>query len=299
MANSAAVAIDNIPSGVYGLDTVLGGGLPEFSFSVIAGGPGSGKTTMAQQIVFAAGTADRPALFFTVLGEPALKMLRYQSQFDFFDSSKIGTAVRLVNLTDEVAKLDFNAVLQRIIAEVERVKPRVVVVDSFRSLANPMTGVTESSQLEVAQFIQRLAHYLATWEVTTFLLGEYTDAEFSGPLFTVADNVIRLSQVTDRNSVVRKLQVMKSRGRAAMPGLHTFRIATCGVYIFPRILDRHLGRKRKKVTRQGSGVPGLDVLMGGGIPRGDAVMVSGPAGSGKTTFARQFLLEGLRAGEGV
>ena len=84
--------IRNVLTGVAGLDTVLGGGLPEFSFNLIAGGPGSGKTTLAQQIVFRNATAKRPALYFTVLGEPTLKMLRYQQQFAFFDAAKVGTA---------------------------------------------------------------------------------------------------------------------------------------------------------------------------------------------------------------
>jgi circadian clock protein KaiC len=62
-----------VPTGVPGLDEILGGGLPEFSFNIIAGAPGSGKTTLAHQIVFANATPERPALYFTILGEPALK----------------------------------------------------------------------------------------------------------------------------------------------------------------------------------------------------------------------------------
>src|SRR5580698_5549904 len=79
------VAIRQLPTGVRGLDEILGGGIPEFSFNIIAGTPGCGKTTLAHQIAFANATAKRPALYFTVLGEPALKMLRYQQQFSFFD----------------------------------------------------------------------------------------------------------------------------------------------------------------------------------------------------------------------
>ena len=88
------VEIKKLRSGVPGLDEVLGGGIPEYSFNLIAGGPGSGKTTLAQQIMFATASADRPALFITILGEPPLKMLRYQQQFSFFwqhgASSKLG-----------------------------------------------------------------------------------------------------------------------------------------------------------------------------------------------------------------
>jgi replicative DNA helicase len=73
--------IGSVLTGVPGLDTVLRGGLPELSFNLIAGGPGAGKTTLAQQVVFSNATVERPALYFTVLGEPTLKMLRYQRQF--------------------------------------------------------------------------------------------------------------------------------------------------------------------------------------------------------------------------
>src|ERR1039457_2045036 len=77
----AKVTIHKIPTGVRGLDDILGGSIPEFSFNIIAASPGCGKTTLAHQIVFANATLRRPALYFTVLGEPALKMLRYQQQY--------------------------------------------------------------------------------------------------------------------------------------------------------------------------------------------------------------------------
>ena len=100
---SDRVAIGLLATGVPGLDEVLGGGLPEFSFNLIVGPPGSGKTTLAHQIMFALATKERPALFFTVLGEPPLKMFRYQQQFAFFDFSRIDESIRFVNLSDDVA----------------------------------------------------------------------------------------------------------------------------------------------------------------------------------------------------
>ncbi len=294
-----ASRIESMPTGVPGFDAVVGGGLPTSSFNLIAGSPGSGKTTLVQQIVFANATVERPALYFTVLGEPTLKMLRYQREFTFFDPEKVGSAVQYINLSEEALEQDLQVVLDRIVSEVERARPVIVVVDSFRTFLGRAETSPRVGAMTVDHFVQRLALHLTTWEATSFLLGEYMEREQRGPVFTVADGVFWLSQVTDRNSVVRKFQAIKVRGRAPMPGLHTFRITDAGLQIFPRIPEQQSQRRPQSMRRLATGVPGLDDLMGGGIPAGDAVMLAGPAGSGKTTFATQFAAEGLRQGEAV
>ncbi|HEX9128836.1 MAG TPA: ATPase domain-containing protein [Gemmatimonadaceae bacterium] len=288
--------IRSLPSGVPGLDTVLGGGLPEFSFNLIAGGPGSGKTTLAHQIMFANAKVERPALYFTVLGEPTLKMLRYQRQFTYFDPELAGSAIQFINLSAEVMERNLTEVLQRIVSEIEQAKPGIVVVDSFRTIAGQQRP-DKASAFDLDQFVQRLALHLTTWEVTSFLLGEYAAEEQRNPVFTVADGILWLSQATDRNSVVRKLQVVKARGRAPMPGLHTFRINDDGLQIFPRIPEQTRNRAPSKRERLSTGVPGMDEMIGGGVIAGDAVMLTGPAGSGKSTVATQFMIAGLSAGE--
>jgi circadian clock protein KaiC len=289
--------IRSLPSGVPGFDTVLGGGLPEYSFNLIAGGPGSGKTTLAHQIMFANATAERPALYFTVLGEPTLKMLRYQRQFSFFDPDLAGSAIQFINLSTEVMDRDLGEVLQRIVGEIERARPGIVVVDSFRTIGGQHGSSERGATFALDQFVQRLALHLTTWEVTSFLLGEYAEEEQRNPVFTVADGIIWLSQATDRNSVVRKLQVVKTRGRAPMPGLHTFRITDDGLQIFPRIPEQTSKRAAQKRERLSTGVSGLDDMIGGGVISGDAVMLTGPAGSGKSTVATQFMVAGLANGE--
>jgi circadian clock protein KaiC len=289
--------IRSLPSGVPGLDEVLGGGLPEYSFNLIAGGPGSGKTTLAHQIMFENATVERPALYFTVLGEPTLKMLRYQQQFSYFDPELAGSAIEFINLSAEVLEGNLEEVLQRIISEIERAKPGIVVVDSFRTIAGQHDSSGNGQPFNLDQFVQRLALQLTTWEVTSFLLGEYAAEEQRNPVFTVADGILWLTQATDRNSVVRKLQVVKTRGRAPMPGLHTFRITDDGLQVFPRIPPQTLKRTPGKRERQPTGVPGMDEMIGGGIIAGDAVLLTGPAGSGKSTVATQFMVAGLSQGE--
>src|SRR5471030_2330884 len=116
---STKVTINRLATGVPGLDEVLGGGLPEFSFNLIAGQPGCGKTTLAHQMMFAMATVERPALYFTVLGEPPLKMLRYAQQFDFFDESAVGHSIHFINLSEDAVTGDLDRVLARISDEVQ------------------------------------------------------------------------------------------------------------------------------------------------------------------------------------
>jgi circadian clock protein KaiC len=227
------VLIRQLPTGVPGLDEILGGGLPEYSFNIIAGAPGCGKTTLAHQIIFANASPGRPALYFTVLGEPAIKMLRYQQQFTFFDQSKMDGSIRFVNLSQLVLDHDLGAVLAEIIKEVEAFKACIVVVDSFRTVVRK--ALTNASELELQGFVQRLALHLTSWQATTFLIGEYVEGELrDNPVFTVADGLFWLCQNIERNSIVRKMQVMKLRGQESVPGLHTFRITEDGLQAFPR-----------------------------------------------------------------
>ncbi len=297
MSAEDRVAIRKLPTGVPGLDEILGGGLPEYSFNIIAGAPGCGKTTLAHQVMFAAATPERPALYFTVLGEPAIKMLRYQQQFRFFDQAKLNTAVRFINLSEVVLEKDLNAVLEEIVKEVEAVSPGVVVVDSFRTVVRKAGGGT--GDVELQAFIQRLALHLTSWQATTFLIGEYTDGEIrDNPVFTVADGLLWLYQHVERNSIVRKLQVVKLRGQESVPGLHTFRITDAGLQCFPRTFGLSQGSNHIRGRRRlSSGIREFDALMGGGIPEGDSLLLAGPSGSGKSVLASQFVAEGLRHGE--
>jgi len=298
------VPIRRLPTGVPGLDAVLGGGVPEFSFNLIAGTPGAGKTTLVQQMMFALATPERPALFFTVLGEPPLKMLRYQQQFEFFDLAMVNSSVRFVNLAKEALDGGLDEVLKRIVQEVEVSSPAVVVVDSFRSVIQATRQA--QGQPDLQKFIQDLAMQMTGWQATTFLVGEFQLADTeSHPVFTVADGLIWLYQSLDRNSMVRKMNVMKMRGQASIPGLHTFRISERGIHVFPRLIfgaseepsPGRAGNATHRPSRLSVGVTRLDEMLGGGIPSGYSVLIAGPSGSGKSVLALEFIREGVRRGE--
>ena len=294
------VTINRLSTGVPGLDDVLGGGLPELSFNLIAGQPGSGKTTLAHQMMFALATPERPALYLTVLGEPPLKMLRYQQQFGFFDAAAINQSVRFLNLADETLSGDLDKVLTRIVAEVEAHNPAFVFVDSFRSvmLANAAAGNAHNS---LQHFVQQLGMLMTSWQATTFLIGEYFVETDANPVFTVADGLIWLRQSVERNSMVRKMEVMKMRGQASLPGLHTFRMSSAGIEVFPPAAAGVPTASSRRSDPPGDrllmGVPQLDEMLGGGLPRGYSLLVAGPSGSGKSILAASFLAEGARCGE--
>lgn len=297
--SSTKVAIRQLPTGVRGLDDILGGGLPEFSFNIIAGAPGCGKTTLAHQFVFANATEKRPALYFTVLGEPAIKMLRYQQQYTFFDEAKLTRAIRFINLSEVVVEKDLEGVLEKIAYEVASTNPAVVVVDSFRTVLRKKAGAAPA-EMELQSFVERLAMLLTASQATTFLIGEYTEGEMrDNPVFTVADGIFWLSQVAERNSVVRKLQIVKLRGQASVPGLHTVRIGNFGLQAFSRTLGLTGLRRPNSRRRLSCGVAELDTLLGGGITEGDSVLVAGPSGTGKSVLATQFIAAGLRRREGA
>lgn len=300
---SKKVSIRRLATGVPGLDNLLGGGLPEFSFNLIVGPPGSGKTTLAHQIMFSLAKPDNRALFFTVLGEPPLKMLRYQQQFAFFDIYKVNESIRFVNLSADLLEGDFDRVLSRIAEEVKDYTPSLVFVDSFRSVVQSVKPDQQGGG-ELQAFVQQLGMLMTSWQATTFLIGEYVMPEAeSSPIFTVADGILWLTQNLHRNSMVRKMQVVKMRGQAQAPGLHTFRISDVGVQVFPRAILKHgtavestievpTGEKRLSI-----GTAGLDEMLGGGLPIGYSLLVVGPSGSGKTILATEFLAEGVRRGE--
>ena len=136
----------------------------------------------------------------------------------------------MINLSDLALEKDLAAVLQEIIAQITAANAAVMVAGFCFALSPARRLPAIVGEVEVQSFLHRLAQFLTSSEVTTFLVGEYAEDEVrDNALFTMVDGIIWLSQVTERNSVVRKLQVMKLRGQATVPGLHTVRITEHGL----------------------------------------------------------------------
>ena len=261
----------------------MGGGLPEFSFNIIAGAPGSGKTTLAHQIMFANATPERPALYFTVLGEPALKMLRYQQQFQFFDPAKLSGAIRFINLSEVVLEQDLSAVLEEIVKEVEAANPGIVVVDSFRTVVRKAQADT-SAEMELQGFVQRLALHLTSWQATTFpgrgvcRGGDTRQSRLHRrrwPVLAFAERGAQLHRAQDADHETARAGVRA--GPAYLPH-HRQR----GCKSFPRTFGLTGKKPKPRSTRRlSTGIAALDAMLDGGIPEGDSVLVAGPSGNGQ------------------
>lgn len=293
--NDQANEFQIMRTGVPNLDTVLGGGIPVGSFNLIAGGPGTGKTILSQQMMFHNATPERQALHFTVLGEPVAKLLRYQSRFTFFDPSKINTAIRFIDIGDVIRKEGLERGLDVILSRVERYSPAMVIVDSVRAVREI---ARHEGEYGLRTFTHDLAQVAVVWNATSFVIGEYEESELrAGPEFTMADGIIWMGAEKVQNSVMRKLQVVKSRGMNPIQGLHTVSIDQNGLYIYPRILPQLAKVKAPPPGRATFGVPGLERMMEGGIPYGQTCLIAGASGTGKSILAQSFAAQGVREGE--
>jgi circadian clock protein KaiC len=284
-----------LPTGVPGLDTVLAGGLEPGSVTVIAGAPGAGKTILAQQMCFTNATAERKAVYYTTLSEPHSKLVRHLGEFDFFTPEALGTRVEYLHLGDLIRD-DRPGRMEPLVDEVAGrtmdEHPTLVVIDSAKALRD------FAGERELRMAFYDLTSRLAHTDTALLLLGEYTPDEMAaGVEFSLADAIIHLAYEPREPIDRRWLRVVKMRGTHHLEGKHTFRIGAGGFEVFPRIETLDTGAPTRVSGRISSGIPGLDELMGGGIGAGEATVVLGPSGAGKTIAGLRFVTEGLAQGQ--
>jgi circadian clock protein KaiC len=292
--------VRRINTGVPGLDIVLGGGLEPGAVVVMAGAPGAGKTILAQQVCFAVGTAEHRGIYYTTVSEPHTKLVRHLEPFTFFDAGALGARVEYVHLGDFL-RPGRPGGLAPMVSEVVRKtledEPAVVVIDSAKMLSDFV------GQRELRGALYDLSATFAETDTVLLLVGEYTPEELgSGIEFSLADGIIQLEYQAREPVDRRSLRVSKMRGGRHLPGRHTFQIGNSGIQVFPRIetlmpMTPPSGPMGSQAPPMSSGIPGLDKLMPKGMRRGDATLVMGPSGVGKTTFAARWIAQGLQEGE--
>lgn len=253
---------------------------------MIAGPPGSGKTLLAQQLAFVNATKERPALYYTSWSEPHTKLLRNLSGFEFFDEQAIGDRIEVLHLpalmegdTDTGLEAAGRELFR---ATVER-HPVMLVIDSSKSLH----GLIPEDRLRKVFF--ELASRVGQTDTVLVLVGEYTNAEIEDqPEFAIADGIIQLANEPGGLTDHRWLRVMKMRGSANLTGRHQLTINKHGVRAYPRVETMVPPRPEPDAGRASLGDPGFDALAGGGLPRGDASLLLGPAGIGKNGAGSQL-----------
>jgi len=277
------------------LDDILGGGFPANSINILMGEPGSGKTLLAERLLFAnADEGGRPLLFLTTLSEPLDKVVRYLQQFDFYDESKLGSAILYDSIGEELVEAGVSMLVPRIKEAILQYKPKVIVIDSFKAIHDLSTSVPEMRRM-----LYELAGLLTAYETTTFLVGEYSAEDIARfPEFAVADGMVELARNKLGTRDERFLRVLKLRGSSYQEGLHAFRITSGGLEVFTRLVSPVEAPSYDALTqRVRTGVEGLDQMLSGGLFRGRSTFLLGPTGSGKTTLSLQFVMEGIRQGE--
>lgn len=282
--------MERIKSGNEQLDSILGGGFPIHSIHIIMGGPGSGKTILAEQLAFANGTRERPALYLTTVSEPLPKFLAYLQEYTFADIERVGRDVLYESLGEALAERP-ERLVDLVTGLVQHHRPAILVIDSFKAIADLMPDlVTWRRQLH------ELAGLLSAYSVTTFWVGEYAASTTSQlPEFAVADGILELSREQKGSRDFRFLRVGKLRGSAFLDGQHTFFITARGLDVFPRLRGPAVDFiYRPTDERLKSGIPGLDEMIATGWLRGSTTMLVGPSGAGKTVVGLQFLREGVR-----
>lgn len=285
-------------TGIAELDLVLDGGLPTGSLVVVAGGPGTGKTILAQQVCFANATPERKAVYYTTFSEPHAKLVRYLEPFDFFEAGALEERVDFVNLESlllheggEGADALAPAVTEIVRTCFER-RPCVVVIDSAKALRD------FADVHAVRRMFYDLSGRVAHTDTVLLFLGEYSAEEMEGdPEFSLADGIVQLAYVAHEPVDRRWLRVLKLRGSNHTSGKHSVTIDRTGIRVSPRLESLRPEGPELDGGRITSGIPGLDEMMGGGIPSGDVTAVLGPSGAGKTAAALHFVVQGIEAGE--
>jgi len=288
-------------TGVVGLDTVLGGGIARNRLHLLEGSPGTGKTTVALQFLIAGAQAGEAGIYISLAEtEEELRDGANSHGWTIPDNIEIFELVPPESVVDTdqhqsllySSDLELGETIKRIFEAIERVKPKRVVIDSLSEIR-----LLAQSSLRYRRQILALKHYFAKHQSTVVMLDDLTTETTDRAVHSIAHSVIHLDQLAPvYGGERRRLRVVKCRGQQFRGGHHDFSLSTGGMLVFPRLVaSEH--RSKFSGDHFMSGVPELDLLLGGGLATGSSTLVIGPAGVGKSILVLQYIAAAIKRGD--
>jgi circadian clock protein KaiC len=299
-ASQKLAGIEKCPTGIRGLDEITGGGLPRGRPTLVCGGAGSGKTLLAMEFIVR-GIRD--------YGEPGVFMAFEETERDL-TKNVASLGFDLQNMVDrqllaldyvrierseieETGEYDLEGLFVRLNTMIDEVGAKRVAIDTIESL---FAGLPNEATLRAE--LRRLFRWLKEKGVTAVISGERGESTLTrhGLEEYVSDCVIFLDHRVVNQIATRRLRVVKYRGSSHGTNEYPTMIDEHGLSVLPiSSLGLDYGVTTERVS---SGVARLDAMLGGrGYYRGSSVLVSGTAGTGKTSVAAAFADAACRRGE--
>jgi len=289
-----------VSTGVEGLDQILSSGLPRNRLYLVEGGAGAGKTTLALQFLLDGVGRKEPVLYVVTAEtkdevEQAAKSHGWT--FDGVEVLELQAPPGEANGDEQYtvfhpSEVQLDEATKILLDAVDRVKPARVVIDSITGLR-----LLAQTPARYRQQVLLLKRAFARHGSTVLLLDDPAEYTRDLQLRSVVHGIVSLYRVAPRYGAVRRqLEVAKLRGVDYRGGFHDFAIRPGGLVVFPRIVtaEHHRGFE-PEVT--GSGLPGLDAMLGGGLTRGTNTVIMGPAGVGKSSLATRYAVAAAERGE--